>query len=57
MELKTLKGYEPYIEPEKILDNLHKKYKNEDWILSKEGQELIGSFKVNGRQLFKPNHE
>ena len=36
MELKTLKGYEPYIEPEKILDNLHKKYKNEDWILSKE---------------------
>tara|TARA_B110000444_G_scaffold259872_1_gene304979 strand:+ start:2272 stop:3093 length:822 start_codon:yes stop_codon:yes gene_type:complete len=28
-----------------------------DWILSKEGQELIGSFKVNGRQLFKPNHE
>jgi tungstate transport system substrate-binding protein len=28
-----------------------------DWILSKEGQDLISSFKFNGMQLFTPNYE
>lgn len=36
MELKTLEGYEPFFKPRKIIDNLYEKYKNEDWILSKE---------------------
>jgi tungstate transport system substrate-binding protein len=26
-----------------------------DWLVSPEGQKLIGEYKVNGQQLFKPN--
>ena len=28
-----------------------------DWLCSKEGQRLIGSYKVGGHQLFKPSYD
>jgi tungstate transport system substrate-binding protein len=28
-----------------------------DWLISKEGQQAIGDYKINGQQLFFPNAE
>jgi tungstate transport system substrate-binding protein len=28
-----------------------------DWLVSPEGQQAIGDFKIEGQQLFFPNHQ
>jgi tungstate transport system substrate-binding protein len=28
-----------------------------DWVVSPEGQQAIGNFKIGGQQLFFPNHQ